>query len=304
MINKLTTIKPLIIGLGTAGKRHLEAQLGLGYKTGAYTNNSGTAKTLKENEEVIVFDNLEKGIDWANLVHVCTPDHKHTEFVAKALEKGKAVLCEKAFTTSLEDALYLQKLAHQNSGHLIIGQNYRLTPTFADIRKRVSEGELGSITKIETTYLHDTSDYKQRYKEENFLYTGGSHAIDLAQWIIGEPVVEIKATSEGPLKYSITLTFSSGILGTVELDATSNRDISGTDLRVYGEKGNLVSHNKDEINRQIMTTPLEVKIVDDYLLGKKLNFLPLPDVDEAITTIKILDAVQKLVSSGQSLKIS
>ncbi|TSC87778.1 MAG: oxidoreductase family protein [Microgenomates group bacterium Gr01-1014_7] len=313
-------IRPLVIGIGVAGRRHLEAQLNLGIKTGIYTTNPQTAKSLRAQNNIIVFDNFEDGLDWSNLVHVCTPDDKHTEFVAKALKKRKVVLCEKSFTTNLSDALYLQKLAHQYDVVIIVGQNYRLTPTFAETRKRVLEGQLGTITQIETTYFHDRNDYQRRYSDRNFLYIGGSHALDLACWIAGEQVVSIKASSENKLNYQIIVKFSSGLKGDIKLDASSPRSISGTDLIVYGEKGKLVSHNKlDKLlfykkgaklpqsillpNTKTFTIPQEVKIVDDYLLGKVTSHWPLPAVDEAVNLIKVLDAIKKAISSGKSEKV-
>lgn len=321
MINKLKNIKPLIIGIGVAGRRHLKAQLNLGVKTGIYSTNPQTKQFYKKNTNGIVFNDLEDAIDWSNLVHVCTPDNKHTEFVAKAVKKGKAVLCEKSFTTSLKDALYLQGLAHKYKTTLIVGQNYRLTPTFAETRKRVLDGEVGKITHIETTYLHDTTDYQKRYPNGDFLYIGGSHAVDLACWIADEQIVSVQATSENNLSYQITVRFTSGLKGDIELNASSTRrPKTGTDLSVSGENGKLVSHNKfDKLlfykkgsgkpqsiklpNSQTLTIPLEVKIVDDYLSGKLNSYWPLPALEEAVNTIKILDATAKSVSSGRNEKV-
>lgn len=305
MVNQLKNIKPLVIGVGVAGKRHLEAQLSLGIKTGVYNINPEKTKPLKNNPNIIVFENLEKALDWSNLVHVCTPDDKHTEYVAMAIKKGKAVLCEKAFTTNLEDALYLQKLAHEHDATVIVGQNYRLTPTFAETRKRVLEGKLGTITTIKTTYFHDNSDYKRRYPNVNFLYMGGSHAVDLACWIVGEKIISTKASIKNDLNYQIDIKFASGLLGIIKLDASSPRSISGTDLIVSGEKGKLASNNKvGEINNKTLTIPIEIRIVDDYLSGKLTSFSPLPGVDEAVNTIKILDTIARSVSSGRDEAIS
>lgn len=319
-INQYKNIKPLIIGIGVAGKRHLDAQLNLGFKTGIYSTNPQTNQFYKKNANVIVFNNLEEALNWSNLVHVCTPDDKHTEFVAEAVKKEKTVLCEKAFTTNLKDALYLQDLTHKYGATVVVGQNYRLTPTFAETRKQILEGQLGTITKIETTYLHDTTEYQQRYrsrKKQDFLYIGGSHAVDLAWWIAGEPIVNVKATSGNNLSYQITVKFSSGLLGNIRLDASIPQPRNGTDLVVEGKNGKLVSHNKiDNLlfykkgrkkpksfklpNIQTLTTALEVKIVDDYLSGKTSSYWPLPQVDEAVNTIKVLGAIQKAVSSGKN----
>ena len=297
-INQYKKIKPLIIGIGVAGKRHFEAQLNLGIKTGVYTTNPQTAKSLRDQENVIVFYNLDEGLDWSNLVHVCTSDNKHTEFVAKAIKKGKVVLCEKSFTTNLKDALYLQELAHKNNVIVIVGQNYRLTPTFAETKNKVLHGVLGKITKIETTYFHDVKEFKRRYPNQNFLYMGGSHAVDLACWISEKKVISVKASSDNKLNYEINLKFSSGLLGNIKLDASRPRAISGTDLIVYGEKGQLASHNKvGELNTKTLTIPLEIKIIDDYLLGKRNSYWPIPNVDEATNSMRILDTVEKIIDN-------
>jgi len=320
MPSQYKNIRPLVIGLGVAGKRHLKAQLQLGIQTGVYSLHINKTDPLRKQTNIIVFDNPQDAIDWCNLVHVCTPDDKHTEYVALALKKGKAVLCEKAFTTSLSDALCLQDLAHKHNSTLIVGQNYRLTPSFAETRKQISEGQLGTITEIETTYFHDRADFERRYSDQYFLHIGGSHAVDLACWTVGKQIVRVQAFSENKLNYSITIEFSSGLKGNIKLDASSPRSISGTDLIVYGEKGKLVSHNKSDKllfykygDKKIKSTPLpniktftipqEVKIIDDYLSGKTTTHWPLPAVDEALNLIKVLDSIQKASSSGKTERV-
>lgn len=322
MINKYKNIKPLIIGLGVAGKRHLEAQLNLANKTGVYSINPKSSEPFKGQQNVVVFNNLNAALDWCNLVHICTPDDKHTEYVAEALERKRAVFCEKSFTTNLEDALELQVLARKYNSILIVAQNYRLTPTFLETKKRILEGDLGKITKIEATYLHDASQYQQRTpanKNKDFLYIGGSHAVDLACWIANEKVVNVKAkmtkNSNLPNSYEIILEFESGLSGYITLDASTPRPYNGTDLVVTGTKGKLVSHNKvDELlfyktndekpqsiklsNNKTLTTATEVKIIDDYLMGKINSFWPLPDVDEAVNTIKVLSSVEASATSS------
>lgn len=331
MTKILKEIKPLIIGIGLAGGRHLEAQLKLGVKTGVYNHHFQKIKHLKENPNIIVFDNLEKGIDWSNLVQVCTPDDKHTEYVALALKKGKAVLCEKPLTTSLKEALFLQKLSHKYGSVLIIGQNYRLTPSFLETKKLILKGAIGTITGIETTYLDDMTEYRLGTKWRNrqdFLYVGGSHAVDLALWIADQKVVNLQASIGKKIKseyksqerYQILLKFASGVLGHIRLDSSSVQIVDGSDLIIYGEKGYLGSHNKkDELlffkkgskkpklinfpNSKTYTTALEVKIVDDYLLGKSKSYSPLPNIDEAINTIKVLDEIQKAVFSSKIVSV-
>jgi len=303
----------------------------LGIKTGVYNINPEATKPLRKQASVIVFDNFQDAISWSNLVHVCTPDDKHTEYVAEALKRRKAILCEKPLTTNLKDAIYLQNLSRKYESTLIVGQNYRLTPSFMEARKRALEGQIGIITGIETTYLHDMTEYRLGTKARNrqdFLYVGGSHAVDLACWVIDGPIMSVQATSGNKIRseydcqerYQIILKFVSGLLGRIKLDASSARTINGTDLIIDGEGGKLVSHNKLDVllfykkgnkkpqsislpNSQTHTVDLEVKIIDDYLSGKTVSYWPLPGVDESVNTIKILAAIQKAVSSSKNESI-
>lgn len=332
MGNKYKSIRPLIVGLGLAGNRHLGAQLKLGIKTGVYNIRPEKTKTLKDNPNVIVFEDLDKALDWSNLVHVCTPDDKHTEYVAKATQKGRAVFCEKPLTTNLSEALKLQELADKHSSTLIVGQNYRLTPTFLESKKMVMQGSIGTVTGIEVSYLDDMDNYRSGTKWRNmqdFLYVGGSHAVDLACWIINEPVVSVQAAAGTKIRpeydslerYQIILKFASGILGHISLDSSSAQIVDGSNLVVYGANGQLISHNKkDELliykkgdskpkslklpNSTTFTTSEEIKIIDDFLSGENTSHWPLPDIKEALNTIKILTAVEKAVLSGKSEPVS
>ncbi len=183
------------------------------------------------------------------------------------------------------------------------------------------KGELGRLTKLETTYLHDRNDFHKRaYLDENFLFIGGSHAVDLACWTTGEQIVSVKAVSKNKLSYQITVRFTSGLLGNIKLDASSPRPVNGTDLIVYGKRGKLISHNKlDKLlfykkkgkgpqsillpNTKTFTIPMEVKIIDDYLLGRVTSHWPLPAVGEAVKLIKVLDTIKKAISSDRNEKV-
>ncbi len=168
------------------------------------------------------------------------------------------------------------------------------------------------------TYLHDKTKYQQRKplrKNQDFLYISGSHAVDLASWVIGEQIISVQANSENELSYHIKVTFSSGTLGSIILDATSSRAISGTDLEVFGEKGALISHIKKDLllfykkgdknpqsiklpNKKTYTVAKEVSIIDNYLSNKIKSPFPLPVVDETVNVIKTLDFVKKSIASN------
>lgn len=327
----LQDIKPLIIGTGLAGTRHLEAQLQQGVKTAVYNQNPKSTEKFNKNPNIIVFDDLKEGLNWSNLVHVCTPDNKHTEYVSLALKRGKAIICEKPIATKLKEAIKLRDLTHKLNGILIIGHNYRLTPSFMETKRLISEGTMGTITAIETNYLDDMDNYRFGSKWRNtqdFLYVGGSHAVDLILWMMDERVIsvqaavgtKIKTEYESPERYQIILKFASGKLGHISLDSSSAQQFDGSAVIIWGDQGKISSHNQiDEMtvynkstkrsllknlpNRNTLTTAEEIKIIDNYLLGKISSFYPLPGVDEAVEVIKVLDAIEKAVYSGKSERL-
>lgn len=331
MQTQLETIKPLVIGVGSSGQRHLDAQVGMGFITGAYDINPLVKQRLRDNTQVIVFENLFEAFKWANLVHICTPDDQHTEFAAEALKRRVVVLCEKPFTTKLQDALDLQRLTHELETPLFVGHNYRLTPSFLETRKRVLEGQLGTITYVKTTYLHDMTEYQKNTPwraDQDFLYGAGTHPVDLAMWVINERISTVQAITgrkirpeyNMPESYSINLKFESGTLGYVRLDASLTQPFYGTDVKVDGSEGCLASHNK--VNRlryyrrgnkqphqqrfenlKTFTIASEVKLIDNYLMGKSPTAWPLPEVDEAVNVMRVLDSINKAVNSGSVEKV-
>lgn len=319
----LEIIRPLVIGVGSSGTRHLNTQLEMGFKTGVFDINPMAKQGLENNTEVIKFEKLAEALSWANLVHVCTPDDQHTEFAAAALRERKAVLCEKPFTTNLQDALDLQRLSHEYETPLFVGHNYRLTPTFLETRKRVLAGQLGKVTWVEATYLHDMTEYQKLTpwrKSQDFLYGAGSHPLDLAMWVIDEDITAVQAVTgikirpgyEMPESYSISLIFRSGALGHVRLDASLARPYHGTDLIVDASEGQIASHNKIDLltvykrgdrkpssvkvtNSGTFTIPAEIRLVDNYLLGRSPDSWPVPMVDEAVKVMQVLNAIKKAI---------
>jgi len=71
-------------------------------------------------------------------------------------------------------------------------------------------------------------------------------------------------------------------------------------MLLFYERGNKKPKSIRLPNTKTHTIALEVKIIDDYLSGKTDSYWPLPDVNEAVNTIKILDAIEKTISSNNN----
>ena len=83
-----------------------------------------------------------------DLVYVGTPHPMHADNVRIALEAGKGVLCEKAFTVNRREAEELVALARTKNLFLMEAMWSRYLPGLAEVRRIVASGEIGKVTQV------------------------------------------------------------------------------------------------------------------------------------------------------------
>ncbi|WP_051127359.1 MULTISPECIES: Gfo/Idh/MocA family oxidoreductase [unclassified Streptomyces] len=146
--------------------------------------------------------------DDVDLVDVCTPGDSHAEIAIAALEAGKHVLCEKPLANTVEEAEAMTEAAERAAerGQLAMtGFNYRRVPAIALARRMVAEGRVGALRHVRVSYLQDwlvdpafplTWRLQKAYAGSGALGDLGAHAVDLAQFLAGEPVAGVSALTE------------------------------------------------------------------------------------------------------------
>jgi scyllo-inositol 2-dehydrogenase (NADP+) len=126
------------------------------------------------------------------LVVVNTPEASHFEFAKAALEAGKHVVVEKAFTTTVAEANQLIALAKEKGVLLSVYQNRRWDSDFLTVQKILSEGKLGRLVSFEVHYDRYRTYIQDSWKEvpapgTSLLYNLGSHLIDQILVLFGMP---------------------------------------------------------------------------------------------------------------------
>ncbi|MTE17848.1 gfo/Idh/MocA family oxidoreductase [Streptomyces sp. TRM43335] len=146
--------------------------------------------------------------DDVQLVDVCTPGNSHAEIAIAALEAGKHVLCEKPLANSVAEAEAMADAARaaRRRGQLaVVGFNYRRLPALALARRMVETGRIGELRHVRVTYLQDwltdpqaplTWRLRREQAGSGALGDIGSHAIDIAQYLAGEPLTGVSALTE------------------------------------------------------------------------------------------------------------
>ena len=176
-----------------------------------------------------------------NTVYISTVNSEHYRWAKTALEKGKHVVCEKPCTTTPQQTAQLFALAREKKLFFMEAEKMLFLPTLLEVRRRIENGDLGTIHMIEMSHSFSPTYNDWVFNEAlggGPLLSSGIYCMQLILWLFGDiaAIRGIKnSTPEGvERQYILTGQTVSGVLFTcknstlVKLDSTA---------RIYGEKG-------------------------------------------------------------------
>ncbi|GAA0377691.1 Gfo/Idh/MocA family protein [Bacillus horti] len=108
---------------------------------------------------------LENDVD---TIYVALPNHLHFPFVKQALLRDKHVICEKPFTSNLEEFLELQGLAMERGLILLEAITTLHLQNFKLIKEYMDSNSLGEIKIVQCNYSQYSSRYNA-FKQGNIL---------------------------------------------------------------------------------------------------------------------------------------
>lgn len=181
-------MRVLVLGLGSAGRRHLAGALALGHEAAALR------RAAAGDEAVPVFTSADTALGWApDAVVVATPTSEHLEALRWAVEHGLPVLVEKPLADRVDGVAGLLAEATAPVG---VAYNLRFHPALEAAAATVSEGRVGRLLSVRAEagqYLpdwHPGEDYRSGYAARADLGGGAlptlSHELDHVRWIAGE----------------------------------------------------------------------------------------------------------------------
>ncbi|NND91510.1 MAG: Gfo/Idh/MocA family oxidoreductase [Granulosicoccus sp.] len=146
------------------------------------------------------FDSLSAMLSQTHphLLDIVTPPATHMAFIKGALDHGvKAIICQKPFCTSLDEARRASTLCEANETVLVVHENFRFQPWYRCIRKAIDEKLLGDVHQL--TFRLRTGDGqgdnayldRQPYFQEMprlLIHETGVHWIDTFRYLLGEPL--------------------------------------------------------------------------------------------------------------------
>ena len=87
-----------------------------------------------------------------DVVYIATPHNKHIEYILKALENGKHVLCEKAITLNSDELNKAVKLANEKNLILAEAMTIYNMPIYTELEKLINSGELGEFRLAQVNF--------------------------------------------------------------------------------------------------------------------------------------------------------
>lgn len=134
------------------------------------------------------------GKDDIDIVSVCTHNDFHAPISIDFMRDGKDVLCEKPAARTIEEALEMQKVAHETGRILSIGVVNRFCDTVNHIKKLIADGALGEVYQTYISFRAHRSipglggDFTNKaISGGGVLIDWGVHYIDLVLYCLGEP---------------------------------------------------------------------------------------------------------------------
>ncbi|MEM7697337.1 MAG: Gfo/Idh/MocA family oxidoreductase [Verrucomicrobiota bacterium] len=133
--------------------------------------------------------------DDIDIIDISLPTFMHAEPAIAAAEAGKHIFCEKPFATTLGEARAMLAAAERAGVVHYLNHNYRRCPAVVLAKKMIEEGRLGELYHWRGAYQQSwlvnpdhPLDWKLRRETAGAgpLWDLGSHAIDLARYLVGE----------------------------------------------------------------------------------------------------------------------
>ncbi len=216
-------MKILLIGLGSAGQRHMrnlkrilggEAEF-IAYRVRKLERvfddnlNIIEGQRIAEMYHVREFDNLEKALEEKpDIAVISNPNSMHIDCAIKIAKHGIDIFMEKPVSNRMDGIDELGRIIEENRIILYVGFQMRMHPCITRLKQDIENGAIGKVVSVDChmgellTEMHKYEDY--RVMNESRADMGGGvvlcqiHEIDYLYWIFGTPT-EIYAVGN---KYS------------------------------------------------------------------------------------------------------
>lgn len=284
-------------------------------------------KVTSEYEKIL----NDKNID---AVIIVTPTPTHFELAKKALEADKHILVEKSLTLKAQEAKILVTLAGKKKRKIMVGHLLKYHPAILEMKKRIERGELGDICYFQAQRLN----FGRIRTTENVMWDLATHDIYVAIYLLGKYPQEVSAFGKTLIDKKkkikdvvfLSLFFNDGVFAHIQASWFDVEKVRK--MRVIGKEKMMIFDElnpscklkiyeqavavKENANSNASFSLKEGKMVIPQVEDKQplreecLHFIecvekdkvPFTDGEEGFKVVKVLEAAQKSLECGRSIK--
>jgi scyllo-inositol 2-dehydrogenase (NADP+) len=209
-------------------------------------------KTYKDYRKMLHAETLDAVI-------IATPSRYHANMIHEALAAGLHVFCEKPLCLDAEEGITLADLAERKKRVNQVGYHHRFIATFHEMKRLLEFNVLGKLHHIRAE-AHGPVVLKskggtwrtKRHEGGGCLYDYASHAIDLANYLVGRPRAVggtiMNSLFSGDVEDEVyaNLFFSDNLTGQIAANWSdeSQRKMS-TQITVWGANGKISADRQE-----------------------------------------------------------
>ncbi|MCE5249659.1 Gfo/Idh/MocA family oxidoreductase [bacterium] len=274
----------------------------------------GIPRSFSSYEELLADKSIEA-------VFIPLPNHIHLEWIKKAADAGKHILCEKPLTLDAAEAQEAVDYTRSRNVLLMEAFMYRFHPQWRRVRELIITGNIGTVRAVHTYFSYNNTDPRNI---RNMLETGGGalydigcYAVSTARYVYGcEPERVLSLIARDTSFKTDVLT--SGLMDFPEghaLFTVSTQAFPHQKVDIHGSGGRILVHipfnTFDDVPAAVTVSTgvgvREVRFdpVDQYGLQfgefseavRKGGPVPVPPED-AVNNCMVLDAFFRSEKSG------
>jgi myo-inositol 2-dehydrogenase / D-chiro-inositol 1-dehydrogenase len=326
----MARLKIAVIGAGRIGRihagnvaAHRDAVL-----AGVADPDRDAADRLAQATGSIVID-LDTAFQ-ADAVMICSPTTTHADYIERAAAAGRPAFCEKPVDLSAERVRACLDAVRRAGIPLMIGFNRRFDTQFGALKRRLDEGEIGTLELLTIT-SRDPSPPPLGY-----IATSGGlfrdmmiHDLDLARYFLGEEPVALFAAASalvdpaigqaGDVDTAVVALKTAG--GRLCQISNSRRATYGYDQRIelHGSRGMLRAGNMAATTlehadaggfRSDPALPFFLERyahsyraeLDAFIAAGQGGMAPKPDGEDGLRALILADAATQSARTGQAVR--
>lgn len=257
------------------------------------------------------------GRDDIDAIYVPLPNSLHADWTIRAIEAGKAVLCEKPLASNAAEAATMVAAAQRTGRLLVEAFHYRYHPLALFIEQAVRGGELGQLLQVEAAFeipgqLVPANDIRfQRDLAGGALMDVGAYCINAVRWIAGREPVVVEATAQrvgDDVDDAMHARLELGGGATADIRCSLKSETFNSSLVIRGSRGTLTVKNPfvpqlgheaeldcDGVSRQytFAATPSYIYQARAFAACVRDGRPPLTSASNGVLNMQLIDAIYR-----------